>query len=231
MPSGGTINISTENYIESPEKLYVKMIIEDHGIGIQKEYLSKIFDPYFTTKQTGSGLGLSVCHSIITRHEGKIYIDSKIGEGTTFTILLPATRQDVSIEKEAKKSIEKKLDILIMDDETEVRELLTSMLKKQGHKVTSSKEGNECVNIYKNEKEKENPFDLVIMDLTVKGGLGGKEALIKLREYDKNAKVIVSSGYADSAIANYKDYGFDGMLKKPYTLDELNIAIFNAMNR
>ena len=229
MPSGGKITISTGDYLSSANEKYVKIIIEDQGIGIQKDYLTRIFDPYFSTKQTGSGLGLSVCHSIINRHGGKISVSSELSKGTTFTILIPATDREPIKKEDIKTTISKKLNILIMDDEEEIRDLLLTLLIKFGHSVAVSKDGAEAIDIYKKAKESGNIFDMVFMDLTIKGGMGGKKAVKLLREYDPNVKVIVSSGYADSSIASYKDDGFDGVLKKPYTKQDLSNVIAEVM--
>jgi PAS domain S-box-containing protein len=221
MPSGGNITISTNDHLLPSGDKYLKITIKDEGIGIQKDYLKRIFDPYFTTKQTGSGLGLSVCHSIISRHGGKISVNSELSKGTTFTILLQATEKKESQKEKSETVIPQKLNILIMDDEEEIRDLLFTLLSKLGHSVTTAKDGSESLDIYKKSKETGNRFDLVFMDLTVKGGMGGREAVRLLREFDPIAKVVVSSGYADTSISNYKDDGFDGVLKKPYTKQDL----------
>jgi CheY-like chemotaxis protein len=230
MPSGGKIKITCEDYIDDNEKKYLKISVKDYGIGISKGHLDKIFDPYFSTKQTGSGLGLSVCHSIIRRHEGKIFVESEIGAGTTFTILLPASYKELKAIVKHRHEIWKKLKILIMDDEKDIIDMLESLLFNLGHDVSNSQEGSQALKIYQDSREAGNPFDIVILDLTIKGGLGGRETVKRLREYDPNVKVIVSSGYADSSISRYKEDGFNNMLKKPYTIDELNEVIFQVMN-
>jgi two-component system, cell cycle sensor histidine kinase and response regulator CckA len=231
MPSGGILRIFTEDYIESEKNIFIKITIQDEGIGIPKDQLLKIFDPYFTTKQTGSGLGLSVCHSIITRHDGKITAHSELGKGSTFTIVIPATKKEDNMKDGSAKTTIQKLDILVMDDEEEIRELLTNILLKSGHTVSAACNGEETLALYKEKINKGEHFDLVFMDLTIRGGMGGKETIKKLREIDGNAKVIVSSGYAESSISNYNDDGFDGMLKKPYTKNDLNEAIASVMKK
>jgi PAS domain S-box-containing protein len=230
MAFGGKISISTENYKDSTETDFIKIIIKDHGIGIPKEQINKIFDPYFTTKSGGNGLGLSVCHSIIKRHEGQIFVESELNKGTLFTIVLPATTKEITDKIEERKSISYKLNILIMDDDEDIRDLLSTILEFDGHKVTVSKDGIEAIEIYKNSKENGELFDLVFMDLTVQGGMGGKEAVKLLHEFDPEARVIVSSGYADSSIANYKNDGFIGVLKKPYTREEVNEVLINVFS-
>jgi two-component system, cell cycle sensor histidine kinase and response regulator CckA len=226
MPDGGTIKILTSDFIDDNKKQFIKISIIDEGAGIPKEHIDKIFNPYFTTKKTGSGLGLSVCYSIIKRHEGKIYVNSDLGAGTTFTILLPSVPKEVIAGSDKKNIIQEKLNILIMDDEIEIRELLERLLKNLNHNVTSSKEGRETIGLYKKAKESGYPYDLVFMDLTVKGGLGGKETVKILKEYDPTAITIVSSGYSDDSLLTYKEDGFDGMLKKPYTKNELSDLIY-----
>jgi PAS domain S-box-containing protein len=231
MPNGGVLIITTVDYSGFKDKKFVKITIQDHGVGVQKEYIDKIFNPYFTTKQTGSGLGLSVCHSIINQHDGKIYVNSEIGVGTTFTILLPATEKEEVMDSKPVKMIDRKLNVLIMDDNEEVRDLLSNMLKNNGHEVLITKDGMEAVMAYRKSKESNSTFDLVFLDLTVIGGMGGKETIKILREYDPDIKAIVSSGYSDTPIASYKEDGFDGMLRKPYTINELNDVIYKIMNK
>jgi two-component system, cell cycle sensor histidine kinase and response regulator CckA len=222
--------IFTEDYRDSDYNDFVKITIKDQGIGISKEQINKIFDPYYTTKQTGSGLGLSVCHSIIKRHDGQMLVKSELHKGTAFTILLPATTKEIAVKTDEKKTITKKLKVLIMDDDEDIRDLLFTILDFDGHEVTTSKEGAEAIKLYKEAKERGYIFDLVFMDLTVQGGMGGKESVKILHEYDPDAKVIVSSGYADSSIANYKKDGFIGVLKKPYSHDDVNEVIIDVLN-
>jgi PAS domain S-box-containing protein len=229
MPSGGTITIITEDDEDSNRNLFIKITIQDQGIGIPKEQINKIFDPYFTTKSSGSGLGLSVCHSIITRHKGKIFVHSEQEKGTVFTIYLPATTDDSEQIHESEQSINRKLNILIMDDEESIRDFLSNALLMMGHRVTSSKDGEESVKIFMEAKQKGDNFDLLFMDLTVRGGTGGREAVMRIREIDKDVKAIVSSGYSNNSMTNYKEAGFDGILKKPYTIEDLNNVIYEIL--
>ncbi|RKY87781.1 hypothetical protein DRQ09_03920, partial [candidate division KSB1 bacterium] len=231
MPNGGTINIKVENTIlnnEYPlplkEGKYIKISVEDNGIGIPEEHLQKIFDPYFTTKEKGSGLGLATCYSIIKRHGGLITVESKPGIGTIFYIYLPASQKEVS----EKKSVEKKPlkgngRILIMDDDEIVRNVIGSMLKHIGYDIEFAKDGNEAIELYKNAKNSGVPFNAVIMDLTIPGGMGGKEAIKKLIKIDPDVKAIVSSGYSnDPIMSSFKEYGFCGVITKPFKIEELN---------
>jgi two-component system, cell cycle sensor histidine kinase and response regulator CckA len=229
MPDGGQISISSCDHEDPNKKQFVKIIVRDTGFGIPEDIIEKIFNPYFTTKETGSGLGLSVTHSIITSHDGKIYVQSEPGIGTTFTILLPASKSEPMILNENKKSLMRELNILIMDDDEEIRSSLSIMLKKSGHTVKSAREGNEAIKYYKEAQESGKPFDLVFMDLTIRGGLGGRDTLKILKEYNPKIKSVVSSGYSDSSLSNYKKDGFSAMLPKPYSRNDLAKAISDAL--
>jgi two-component system, cell cycle sensor histidine kinase and response regulator CckA len=230
MPFGGAIEISTSDYIDEINEKYTKIIVKDSGIGIPKDYLDRIFDPYFTTKESGSGLGLSVCYSIIQKHEGAIYVESTPGAGTTFTILLP-TVKTVEFALESKNNVvTQRLKCLIMDDDDEIREVFSAMLHSLGHNVTITREGSEAVTKFVEALDSDKPYDLVFLDLTVKGGMGGKEAIEIIKQKSPNVKAIVCSGYAESAIANYKQDGFDEKLSKPYTIGQLNEVIYHLLN-
>lgn len=231
MPEGGIIQVTAEN-IQADENgpipvkpgKYVKVSINDHGIGIPQKNLSKIFDPYFTTKQRGSGLGLATCYSIIKKHDGYITVDSALGEGSTFYFLLPAFPEKKPVgDVEKDKIIKGTGKILVMDDEEIIRSVAGRMLNLIGYVAFFAKNGEEAIEKYMEEKEMGEPFDAIIMDLTIPGGMGGEECMAKLKEIDPNAKVIVSSGYSsDPILANYRDYGFRGFLPKPYKVRELN---------
>jgi len=230
MPAGGTINITCENFINDsrtipslPPGNFVKITIQDHGIGIPEKYLDKIFDPYFTTKESGSGLGLAVCYSIIQKHDGYIMVESTPGVGTTFTIYLPASQKKMSPRSDDEQLLSGKGKILIMDDEELVREVSKEIFSSLGYEVEVAKDGDEMIELYQKAKRDGKPFDVVIMDLTIPGGMGGKEAIRKLLEIDPQAKAIVSSGYSnDSVMANYSEYGFKACLVKPYKLEEVS---------
>ncbi|NIA19415.1 MAG: PAS domain S-box protein [Xanthomonadaceae bacterium] len=238
MPGGGILSIKAENFLLSPaERLqgrknnhYIKITVADQGIGISKNYLDKIFDPYFTTKHKGSGLGLATVYSIIKNHHGHIKVESEPGKGTTFSILLPASETMAETNMEVPASIEigqtGSGKILIMDDEEVVREICGEMLLTIGYSVDYAVNGQEVLEKYQQAMREEKPFDLVIMDLTIPGGMGGKEAIKKLLKIDPQAKAIVSSGYShDDVMANYQDYGFQGVAAKPYLLSDLNKVI------
>ncbi len=236
MPEGGKIHIKVENVILENENLlhlkegkYIKISLRDEGIGVPEEYLSKIFDPYFSTKQEGSGLGLATVYSIIQKHEGYITVESKVGEGTTFFIYLPATEETISEkeeENESKRPLTGEGKILIMDDEKIVRRAVGGMLGRLGYTVEFAENGEEALVKYKEAKNSGKLFNAVILDLTVPGGMGGRKTIEELLKIDPNVKAIVSSGYSnDPIMANYKKYGFKAVVAKPFDLKELNEAI------
>ncbi len=232
MPEGGVIMVSTENItvgtgnsLSLKDGKYVRVSIKDQGHGIAEEHRSKIFDPYFTTKQEGSGLGLATAYSIIKRHDGNIAVESKLGAGTIFHLYLPAAEEKITIMKDiggispAGKGRGK---ILVMDDDEIVRVVVGRMLAQCGYEADFAEDGDKAVDIYKKGMESGQPFDAVIIDLIIPAGMGGKEAIKKLLEIDHDIKAIVSSGYSDDpVVANFKEYGFRGALAKPYEIAEL----------
>ncbi len=238
MPEGGSLYIKAEN-VENPlpalKGCFVKLTIKDSGIGIPKEFLEKIFDPYFSTKQTGSGLGLSTVHSIVVKHNGYISVDSTIGAGTTFIIYIPTEKHSCKNPFSTSKRHDKSTDsvsaqILIMDDEVMVRDVTEAMLGSCGYKVDFAADGKDAIEKYTSAAESGQPFDIVIMDLTIPGGVGGEEAIKKLLLINPDAKVIVASGYStDSIMANYSNYGFKGRIVKPFQLNELVNEIARVM--
>jgi CheY-like chemotaxis protein len=183
-----------------------------------------VFDPYFTTKQKGSGLGLAVAYSIISKHDGQLTVVSTLGEGTRFTVLLPASASEVAAAKKAHDGlIAGSGRILVMDDEDFIRDLALAMLKKMGYDVGLARDGQTAVAMYREAFKTENAFDAVILDLTVPGGLGGQEALHQLKALDPDVRAIVSSGYSnDPVMANHAHYGFRGAVKKPYLIQEMS---------
>jgi len=247
MAEGGMIKIRAENFHLDAEKgtdvfslqdgKYVKISVEDRGIGISKENLSLIFDPYFSTRerggQRGMGLGLAVAYSVVRQHEGHITAESEIGVGTTFHIYLPALEKKVIKEKAVRKTpgpVVGKKKILVMDDEKIVRDFLKKVLSRMGWEVECAREGDEAISLYRKVKESDAPFDVVILDLTVQGGMGGKETLPHLKEIDPDVRAIISSGYSDDPVmANFKEYGFRGAVPKPSTLKELNDTLCNVL--
>jgi len=234
MNEGGIFTVKCKNHIfpkgHPHNGKYIEIKIKDTGSGISKENIDKIFDPYFSTKETGSGLGLAITYSIIHNHNGFIEVQSGRGEGTEFTLYIPADENIKLITeleiKQNNSKIKDKYSILILDDDEMIREMLKLSLGKMGHKVINSKNGREAIEKYKNEV-----FDLVILDITIPGGMGGVETLKQLKKITPNVKAIVSSGYASSpVISDYQSYGFCGSLTKPYQFDELKTIINNVMS-
>ncbi len=236
MPEGGIIKITCENITSvSDEALpldkngkFIKICIRDSGVGIPANVVEKIFDPYFSTKQKGSGLGLAITQSIITRHNGYILLESSPGAGSSFFIYLPASEK-TKTEKQKLFTVKKahtQAKILIMDDDEMVRDVIKGMLVLLGHDFVLSGDGVEAVKLYQDATNANNNFDLVIMDLTIPGAMGGKEAVQGVLKINPNAKVIVSSGYSnDPIMANFKKYGFCSAIAKPYKLQELSKVI------
>lgn len=241
MPTAGKITVRAENrkikaneLVGLDEGNYVKISIEDKGKGIQKEHLPHIFDPYFSTKEKGSqkgmGLGLSICYSIIKKHNGYITAKSQYGNGTTLFIYLPASPPE--IEAEIEETVpSKKRKVLLMDDDLMVSDVVERMLSHLGYDPVTTKNGEETLEIYSQAKEINEPFDIVILDLTIKGGMGGEETMKNLLEIDPKVRAIVSSGYSnDPILANYHAYGFTGIVKKPYKIKELAAKIEAVIN-
>ncbi len=229
MPGGGTIKIQAENLVLAAESdlplspgRYVKISLQDQGSGMAARCLAKIFDPYFTTKAKGSGLGLATSYFIIKNHQGHIAAESKLGVGTTFTIHLPAIEQKINPSPEIKlKLYSGKGKVLIMDDEDLVREVVGKMVVYLGYEANLAKDGTEAINIFTEAQKSGQPFDAVILDLTVPGGMGGKEAMENLLKIDPKVKAIASSGYSDDPImAEFHKYGFSAIIPKPYRVME-----------
>jgi len=232
----GNIRFLRDNEILGLEKgPYIKIIFQDEGIGIDEKYCKSIFDPYFTTKQAGHGLGLATSYSIIKKHKGDINVESELGTGTKFIVYLPAIELNYSKEinnPSVNTDIGKvaKASVLIMDDEEMICKLATEMIQELGHSVKSTMDGEETISVYKESIKKNEPFDIVIMDLTIPGGMGGKETIAHILKINPNAKVIVSSGYSSGAeIANYLKYGFKEILEKPYTMENLKATLDSVL--
>ncbi len=234
MPEGGILEIRSENIILSadnefslPAGPYLRTSFRDHGVGIGPDHLPKVFDPYFSTKQKGSGLGLTVAYSIVDKHNGRLTVESELGHGTTFTIYLPASEKPASQSTDEMTSLFiGKGKILVMDDEEFIRDVAIHMLAKIGYEVAVAEDGNQAVEMYRQAQKSGEPFDTVIMDLTVPGGMGGKEAIQKLKKLDPNVKALVSSGYSnDPIMSNFRDYGFQGVVKKPYRIQDMSDAL------
>ncbi len=241
MPRGGTIVITANNLpaigkeiSQLPEEgRYVEISVQDNGTGISEEHLTKIFDPYFTTKTKGNGLGLATCYAIIKNHGGAIQVSSKPGKGTTLNVYLPA----VEAEKETAQVAElspfvRKGRILLMDDEELIRDVAGKMMGLFGHEVDFAEHGEAAIDKYKAAMDSGNPFDIVILDLTIRGGMGGKEAVEHLLAVDPKIKAIVSSGYSDDTVVfDYRNYGFSACLTKPYKLQELSDTLNKLLSR
>ncbi|HSV41875.1 MAG TPA: response regulator, partial [Methanomassiliicoccales archaeon] len=201
---------------------YVKIDVVDYGTGIPKEKLSHIFDPYFSTKGLG-GLGLTAALSIVKRHHGNITVESAADVGSKFSVYLPGTdKQPETALVGEEPEIRGAERILLMDDEEGILEVGSELLREHGFKVGCAHNGEEAVTLYSQAKTSNEPYDLVVMDLTIKGGMGGKEAIRELLSFDPNAKAIVSSGYSnDPVMAHFAEHGFKGVVKKPYMISEM----------
>jgi CheY-like chemotaxis protein len=244
MPTGGSIELRAENIALSETRSlgrglpikagnYIRITVTDHGSGIPAEHLEKIFDPYFSTKQKGSGLGLATSFSIARNHGGHLSVESELGTGSTFYLYLPASTQ-TSAPRQAKKEAIKpagQARILIMDDQQAVREVAGRMLKHLGYQdIELAANGAEAIKLYKAALEAGHPFGVAILDLTIPAGMGGIVTVRELLRIDPSVKAIVSSGYTDEAVmAEYREYGFSGMVAKPYTLAELGQAVQDAI--
>ncbi len=235
MPNGGVIRVGMANQRLGPGSVaqlgagdYLCITLSDTGVGIQPENLAHIFEPYFTTKKSGHGLGLAMVYSIIRRHGGHIEVESELGRGTCFRFCLPAIHERVAPVDELAVTPPRSASgrILFMDDEAPIRQLVEVLLQRLGFKVVLSADGEEAIALYRAALAGPEPFDLVIMDLTVPGGMGGREAMLELRRLDPGVKGLVSSGYSsDPVLANFRVHGFSGMVSKPYRLTDLAKAV------
>lgn len=232
MPSGGLVTIGLDN-VELAEGhgasvplgagRYVRITVRDRGHGIPPEVLSRIFDPYFTTKPEGSGLGLASCFSIVRRHEGWIACESAVGEGTVFTIHLPATdRQPVRHDTGPDALPKGAGRILVVEDDGPLRDATRTMLQRLGYSAEAVADGAAGVALYRQAWEERRPYDAVMLDLTIPGGMGGKEALGQMLQINPVAKALVVSGYSnDPVMARPEEHGFRGVLAKPFTIEML----------
>jgi len=241
MPQGGHLYISIENCRvdrgDVPglhEGNYLRFLVRDEGGGIKAEHLDKIFDPYFTTKNKGSGLGLATVHSIVSRHGGHISVESEEGNGTRFTLYLPASGKGIA-EKAAQPAARPvpqsgQARILLMDDEDMICQLCTTYLTGRGMRVDRARDGREAIRMYFAAANAGQRYDCLIMDLTIPGGMSGKDALVEIRNQDTSVRAIVSSGYAaDPVMANFREYGFRGFMPKPFKLAALHDEIVRVL--
>jgi PAS domain S-box-containing protein len=230
MPEGGTITVRAENVppgakpgLPLSASHYVKISIQDQGPGIPPQHLARIFDPFFTTKHKGRGLGLATAYSVVRKHEGLIEVESKLNQGTTFQVYLPASAQELPTDsQEQGKWLTGQGRVLVMDDEPDILSFSHVVLKRLGYEAELARDGAEAIRRYREAAEGGKPFSAVIMDLTIPGGMGGKEAIKRLLELDPKARAIVSSGYSnDPVMAEFQKHGFRGVVAKPYQIHEL----------
>nr|HPI91163.1 ATP-binding protein [Spirochaetota bacterium] len=235
MPAGGFLTIKARNVDDIqdiaplPGGKYIAVSFSDQGIGIHRDNLNRIFDPYFTTKQGGTGLGLASSYSIIKKHNGYLDVSSTVGTGSTFSVYLPASDAgEIDREPESSERPGGTGRILVLDDEEIILDVAVSMLKYLGYTPDTAADGREAIRKYTGGLEQGEPYDAVIMDLTIPGGMGGREALVELLKIDPAVTAIVSSGYSeDPVMARYEKYGFTGILLKPYKLQDIS-AILDA---
>jgi CheY-like chemotaxis protein len=230
MRGGGMIEVRAENAINADNgerDPRVRITIRDYGCGIPADVRPQIFDPYFTTKPGSSGLGLATAYAIVSKHGGNIMVHSNPGLGSVFTIDLPASYDvpaaSVPVAAKTQTGTER---VLVMDDEEPVRKLLEFALRGLGYEVRTAQDGAEAIALYEEAKTTASPFDAVLLDLTVRGGMGGVEAARKLKELDPASRLIVSSGYSASPVlSDFARYGFDAVLPKPWSMPELSEVI------
>jgi len=230
--SAGNVKVDGQSHPGLEPGRYVRISVKDQGIGIPDEYREKIFDPFFTTKQKGSGLGLTSCLSIVKNHDGCLQVDMGTGAETVFSVYLPASGKTAAEEAVAEGGpVKGEGRILLVDDDDMIRRSVGHLLNRLGYEVEFARDGREGIRCYKDASKQGCAFDLVIMDLTIPGGMGGKEAIQELRAFHPDAKVIASSGYASEAIlANYQAYGFRGYLRKPYKIKEFSEVIHRIIS-
>ena len=240
MAGGGVVMVEAANRSVGPEPglpvkcgPYVAITVSDRGAGIPADHLSRIFDPYFTTKQEGSGLGLAICYSIVRNHGGTITVVSEPGKGSSFTVYLPATpRAAAARSPEEAAPLKGRGRVLVMDDQEMIRDTATAIIEDLGFDVVAVAEGRAAIQAFQEARAEGKPFDVVIMDLTVPGGMGGREAVRELLALDPCVKAIVSSGYhTDPIMANFREHGFQDVIAKPYNQAELSRVIARVLGK
>jgi len=238
MPNGGVIQgglknitLSADSPLPLPQGRYIELTLRDCGTGISRQNLSRIFDPFFTTKKRGSGLGLATAYSIIEKHHGYITVDSQLGQWTLFRVYLPASDRKVVDRPEFGAEMARGTGkILIMDDEEIILEVVRDILSHAGYTVELARDGREMLDRYQDARLQGAAYDVVILDLTIPGGMGGKEAVGHLLKLDPQAKAIVSSGYSnDPVMADFSSFGFRGAVTKPYKIEELCKVVSEVM--
>jgi PAS domain S-box-containing protein len=231
MQNEGTVVIAAENrHVREGEVPtldageYVVIAVADRGIGIPEENRRRVFDPYFTTKAEGRGLGLAVSYSIVVNHGGAITLDSEVGRGTTFTVYLPGARgASLTPQPDEPEIVRGTGRVLVMDDEALVRDIAGKIIRELGYEVAFARDGQEALDLWRKARVQGQPFDVVVMDLTIPGGMGGRQAIRELLAIDPAAKAVVSSGYSqDPIMANYREYGFRDVIAKPYSVVDMS---------
>jgi PAS domain S-box-containing protein len=240
MPQGGTVRVRARNVVFKentgaplPAGRYVKVTISDRGPGISEELRTKIFDPYFTTKPTGTGLGLAISYSVVKKHGGLLVLENSSAEGAVFAFYLRASEGAAKAGPEPRAAARpyhyNHQRILVMDDEEAIRELTSQLLSTLGYEVTAVPDGLEAVRLYERALRKGEQFQAVILDATVRGGMGGVATIERLRSMDPKVNAIICSGYSDeAALSEFLAYGFRGALPKPFTRSELADALQRA---
>ncbi len=244
MPTGGTVFVQVYNVkkvesdlLENVNGPHVHIRIQDEGSGVGFDVMDKIFDPYFSTKPEGSGLGLPTAQAIVRNHGGQLIYDAGSGSGAAFSIYLPVATAPAPNITDAPASASGQARaagsqgrVLVMDDEELVRSSLESMLKAYGYEVETARNGDEALDAFAKARDEDNPIDITLMDLTIHGGMGGKEAICRLREMDPAAKAVVCSGYSnDPIMSNFQNYGFKAAIKKPFHPEELNRVVLDLI--
>ena len=238
MPSGGIVHISLDNRVVGPERgfgvepgRYLCIEVQDSGAGIPADVADRIFEPYFSTKARGSGLGLSASYSIVSNHGGHIGFESEPGRGSLFRVLLPASERSVERGMTVPDGAPRgRGRILVMDDEPMVRQVLVAMLVHAGYEASAVADGDETVKAWTRAREEGRPFDAVVVDLTVPGGMGGVDTLRRLQELEPAVRVIVSSGYSNAPVlADHRRYGFRGMVAKPFRPSDLQAVVASVL--
>ena len=239
MPTGGMLRVWAENLdvilqdtgLALPSGRWVRIAIQDHGVGIAEDYLKKIFDPYFTTKPKGSGLGLATAYSIVRSHNGFLTVESHPGEGSTFSIYLPASQNELKVDPCGPAPMASaSARVLVLDDEEAICMLVTCALEPLGYQVTETNDGRDAIAAYEKAMQEGRPYDLVISDLTIPGGMGGKDTIKRLCEIDPQVCAIVSSGYSgDPVMSRHEEFGFSGMIAKPYEIDALGHKVAEVL--